>query len=134
VTKDMTRVGTADRDRVCARLRELYAQGYLTEDELDWRITRALKAGSGYGLSGALEGTPPAPLHPAVEAASSTRGIVVMLLTGLIGGACLPTYIAMSNVGHSMAPGTAVLMALVVITSLILIGGGIALAVIRARR
>jgi len=41
---DHIRVSDADRERVTARLREHYAEGRLTSDELDQRITAALSA------------------------------------------------------------------------------------------
>ena len=41
---DHIRVSDADRDRVTARLREHFAEGRLTSDELDERISAALNA------------------------------------------------------------------------------------------
>jgi hypothetical protein len=41
---DHIRVSDADRDRVTARLREHFAEGRLTQDELDERISAALNA------------------------------------------------------------------------------------------
>ena len=41
---DRMRVSDADRDRVTARLREHFAEGRLTSDELDERISAALNA------------------------------------------------------------------------------------------
>jgi uncharacterized membrane protein len=41
---DRIRVSDADRDRVTARLREHFAEGRLTQDELDERISAALNA------------------------------------------------------------------------------------------
>jgi uncharacterized protein DUF1707 len=41
---DRIRVSDADRDHVTARLRDHFAQGRLTPDELDERITAALNA------------------------------------------------------------------------------------------
>ena len=41
---DQIRVSDADRDRVTTRLREHFAQGRLTQDELDERISAALNA------------------------------------------------------------------------------------------
>jgi hypothetical protein len=41
---DRIRVGDADRERVTARLREHFAEGRLTSEELDERITAALSA------------------------------------------------------------------------------------------
>jgi hypothetical protein len=42
--EDRLRASDADRDRVTARLREHFAEGRLTRDELDERITAALNA------------------------------------------------------------------------------------------
>ncbi len=41
---DNIRVGDADRERVTARLREHYAEGRLTQEELDERISATLNA------------------------------------------------------------------------------------------
>lgn len=41
---DRIRISDADRDRVTARLREHFAEGRLTADELDERVTAALNA------------------------------------------------------------------------------------------
>src|SRR4249920_2498994 len=41
---DHIRVSDADRDRVTARLREHFAEGRLTQDELDERVSAALNA------------------------------------------------------------------------------------------
>src|SRR5262245_48512539 len=41
---DRMRISDADRERVTARLREHFADGRLTSDELDERITAALNA------------------------------------------------------------------------------------------
>lgn len=41
---DQIRISDADRDRVTARLRDHYAEGRLTRDELDERITATLNA------------------------------------------------------------------------------------------
>lgn len=41
---DRIRISDADRDRVTTRLRDHYAEGRLTPDELDERITAALNA------------------------------------------------------------------------------------------
>jgi uncharacterized protein DUF1707 len=41
---DRIRISDADRDRVTARLRDHFAEGRLTSDELDERVTAALNA------------------------------------------------------------------------------------------
>ena len=44
MTDDRIRISDADRERVAARLREHFAQGRLSSDELDERISAALTA------------------------------------------------------------------------------------------
>src|SRR5262249_59791123 len=44
MTDDRIRISDADRERVVARLREHFAQGRLSSDELDERISAALTA------------------------------------------------------------------------------------------
>ena len=44
MTDDRIRVSDADRDRAAARLREHFADGRLSSDELDERIAAALTA------------------------------------------------------------------------------------------
>jgi hypothetical protein len=44
IRQDRIRVSDADRERVTARLREHFAEGRLTREELDERITAALNA------------------------------------------------------------------------------------------
>ena len=44
MTDDRIRISDADRERVAARLREHFAEGRLSSDELDERITAALSA------------------------------------------------------------------------------------------
>jgi hypothetical protein len=44
MTNDRIRASDADRDRVAARLREHFAEGRLTQDELDERVAAALNA------------------------------------------------------------------------------------------
>ena len=44
MTDDRIRVSDADRDRAAARLREHFAEGRLSPDELDERIAAALTA------------------------------------------------------------------------------------------
>ena len=43
-TNDRMRISDSDRDRVAAQLRDYYAEGRLTSEELDERITAALSA------------------------------------------------------------------------------------------
>jgi uncharacterized protein DUF1707 len=44
VTPDRMRVSDADRERVAAKLRDHFAEGRLTQDELDERVSAALHA------------------------------------------------------------------------------------------
>jgi uncharacterized membrane protein len=63
---DQIRVSDADRDRVTARLREHFAEGRLTQDELDERISAALSAKTFGDLRPVMADLPepaPAPLQ-----------------------------------------------------------------------
>jgi hypothetical protein len=63
---DRIRVSDADRDRVTARLREHFAEGRLTPDELDERISAALNAKTFGDLRPVMADLPepvPAPLR-----------------------------------------------------------------------
>src|SRR5215468_7195354 len=65
---DHIRVSDADRDRVTARLQENFAEGRLTQDELDERISAALHAktfGDLRPLTADLPGPAPALPRPA---------------------------------------------------------------------
>jgi len=62
---DQIRVSDADRDRVTTRLREHFAQGRLTQDELDERISAALNAKTFGDLRRVMADLPePAPVPP----------------------------------------------------------------------
>ena len=62
---DRIRVSDADRERVTARLREHFAEGRLTPDELDERIAAALNAKTVGELRGVMVDLPdPAPIPP----------------------------------------------------------------------
>src|SRR5215831_8839886 len=64
---DHIRVSDADRERVTARLRENFAEGRLTPDELDERVSAALNAktfGDLRPLMADLPGAVPAPPRP----------------------------------------------------------------------
>ena len=65
---DHIRVSDADRDRVTARLREHFAEGRLTSDELDERISAALNAKTFGDLRPLMADLPepvPVPARPA---------------------------------------------------------------------
>jgi Domain of unknown function (DUF1707) len=65
---DRIRVSDADRDRVAARLRDHFAEGRLTQDELDERLSAALNAKTFGDLRGLMTDLPgPAPLMPPAE-------------------------------------------------------------------
>ncbi|MGE5136514.1 MAG: DUF1707 SHOCT-like domain-containing protein [Gemmatimonadota bacterium] len=55
---DHIRVSDADRDRVAGRLREHFAAGRLTQDELDERVSAALNARTFGELRGVLADLP----------------------------------------------------------------------------
>jgi len=62
---DHIRVSDADRDRVAGRLREHFAAGRLTQDELDERVSAALNARTFGELRAVLADLPePAPVPP----------------------------------------------------------------------
>lgn len=68
IRNDQIRVSDADRERVTARLREHFAEGRLTPDELDERITATLNAKTFGDLRGILADLPePGPLGPHPE-------------------------------------------------------------------
>jgi Domain of unknown function (DUF1707) len=62
MNNDRMRVSDADRERVAARLREHYAEGRLSSDELDERISAALSAKTNADLRHVMADLPePAP-------------------------------------------------------------------------
>ncbi len=62
---DRIRISDADRERVTVRLREHFAEGRLSSDELDERITAALSAKTYGDLRHAMADLPdPAPVPP----------------------------------------------------------------------
>jgi Domain of unknown function (DUF1707) len=62
---DRIRISDADRERVTARLREHYAEGRLTSDELEERVTAALNAKTNGDLRRIMVDLPePAPVGP----------------------------------------------------------------------
>jgi len=62
---DNIRISDADREQVTARLRDHFAEGRLTSDELDERITATLNAKTFGELRGILADLPePGPLGP----------------------------------------------------------------------
>ncbi|HEY6275436.1 MAG TPA: DUF1707 domain-containing protein [Streptosporangiaceae bacterium] len=62
---DRIRVSDADREQVTARLRDHYAEGRLTESELDERVSAALNAKTFGDLRGLMTDLPgPAPIPP----------------------------------------------------------------------
>jgi hypothetical protein len=67
---DRMRVSDAEREAVTARLRDNYAEGRLTQDELDERVSAALHAktfGDLRGLTTDLPGPAPAPSRTAAR-------------------------------------------------------------------
>src|SRR5215831_10555442 len=65
MTDDRIRISDADRERVAARLREHFAQGRLSPDELDERISAALTAKTIGDLRPIMADLPdPAPVAP----------------------------------------------------------------------
>jgi hypothetical protein len=66
-TRDHIRTAEADRERVAARLREHFAQGRLTADELDERIAAALSATTFGDLRRTMADLPEPGMGPARE-------------------------------------------------------------------
>jgi hypothetical protein len=65
---DNIRISDADRDQVTARLREHFAEGRLTSEELDERVSATLNAKTFGDLRGILADLPePGPLGPQAE-------------------------------------------------------------------
>jgi len=63
--QDNIRISDADREQVTARLREHFAEGRLTSDELDERISTTLNAKTFGDLRGVMADLPePGPLGP----------------------------------------------------------------------
>lgn len=61
---DRIRVSDADRERVTARLREHYAEGRLSSEELDERVTAALNAKTFGDLRRVMADLPAAAMEP----------------------------------------------------------------------
>jgi hypothetical protein len=62
---DQIRISDADREQVAARLREHFAEGRLTQDELDERITAVFSAKTAGDLRRVMADLPgPAPVPP----------------------------------------------------------------------
>lgn len=61
---DRIRISDADRDHVTTRLRDYYAEGRLTSDELDERITAALNAKTFGELRQVMKDLPQSPITP----------------------------------------------------------------------
>ena len=72
MSNDRIRVSDADRERVTARLRDHYAEGRLSAEEMEERITAALNAKTVGDLRQVMADLPdPEPAGPAVRAAGS---------------------------------------------------------------
>lgn len=100
--------GDVERERAAARLREGYAGGYLTLDELSRRTSRALSARSSRQLRGSLFGLPRGSLldsvHDVVLAVVTgayvlfTLGLALMLAVALLLGASTSTLVVFALV------------------------------------
>src|SRR5260370_19691420 len=65
---DRIRTSDADRDRIAARLRDHFAEGRLTPDELDQRVTATLNAKTFGDLRRVMADLPdPAPVPPQAQ-------------------------------------------------------------------
>ena len=74
--------GDSDRDRATAALREHYAGGRLTLDEVSERIGRVLTARSNADLRRALSGLPGSTDRGRSVVRAAVRGAVLVVLTG----------------------------------------------------
>jgi Domain of unknown function (DUF1707) len=64
-TNDRMRISDSDRDRVAAQLRDYYAEGRLSSEELDERVTAALNAKTAGDLRRLMSDLPsPSPAQP----------------------------------------------------------------------
>lgn len=96
------RISDADRERVCARLREAFAEGRLTGDEFDERTAAALEAKIEADLA-PLTADLPAPLPPAPVVHSARHGELRRIWTAwasmavLLNAVWLLTVITSSN-------------------------------------
>jgi hypothetical protein len=70
---DRIRISDADRDRVTTRLRDHYAEGRLTPDELDERITAALNAKTFGDLRQVMKDLPQSSMAPPQPQRRPTR-------------------------------------------------------------
>jgi uncharacterized protein DUF1707 len=74
MTNDQIRASDADRDRVAAKLRDHFAEGRLTREELDERITVTLNAKTLGDLRPVLADLPGPVLAPAAMSRPMTTG------------------------------------------------------------
>jgi hypothetical protein len=98
---DRIRVSDADRDRVTARLREHFAEGRLTQDELDERVSATLNAKTFGDLRPMMADLPePTPATPQARRAEGMapwgprrRGprVLPLLLLGLFAALLIPS-------------------------------------------
>jgi hypothetical protein len=73
---DRIRVSDADRERVAARLREHFAEGRLSQEELDERLSAALGAKTAGDLRRVMTDLPgPAPVPAQADLAGPGRGL-----------------------------------------------------------
>ncbi len=80
---DWIRASDADRDRVSTRLRDHFAEGRLTREELDERVTAALNAKTLGDLRGLMADLPDSePLQDPARALPPAAGRVVLVPRG----------------------------------------------------
>ncbi|MFW2381712.1 MAG: DUF1707 SHOCT-like domain-containing protein [Acidimicrobiales bacterium] len=80
---DEVRIADADRDAASARVREAFAEGRLTESELETRLETIYKARTAADLSPAFQGLPrpPAPPEPVSRRASNSLAHILPAIT-----------------------------------------------------
>ena len=106
-------VGDRDRDRAALRLREHYAGGYLTLDDLSHRTGRALSARSRGQLRRALRGVSAGMFVESVQA--TVRDVVLVVCTGayVVFSLALLLVIALTLLIHGASASTLVVFLLV---------------------
>ena len=140
---DRIRISDADRDRVTARLRDHFAEGRLTADELDERLTAALNAktigdlrpvmadlpesGTGYASGfGGMQGTRQLQPRPVAYPVRYRRGprIFPLVALALLFSVLIPG-------GHWLILG--LIQAMFVVGLAVLVAGAVMLARFRRR-
>lgn len=117
----ITLIGDADRDRVISQLHGFFASGHLTEQELDNRVSDALKSRTKSQLSKVL-GQLPMPVAPVKRKINWSKTLKytgyyagwVLIPVGIAQAVCGPLFICLSD-KHGIPAMNAVYIALSII-------------------